>query len=388
MHIRRHRAPSTHALVAARPGGRDRSRDRLRDPRRASSGRRRDRRGRDREGGVLRPRLGLGPPAPWRGRPWLGRAAPASASPTRWRCVPSTWSPTGRPRSQAARLAGLAPRRRRAARPHRRPAPGPLAGRLAARRPRGGRGARAGRGRDRRRPRSSWPTTSRTADCGQHSSGGASSAGAYRAWIAQLARGIGGAPGDRRARARRPGRHGLPAAPRTAPSGSSSSPTPSRASRPSRRPPSTSTPATRAGSRPQAHRAAPARGRRRPGARLLGQRRGLRHHRARDRLRARGVARTGGARFVIDTSRNGLGPTAPGEWCNPPGRALGDRPRPPTRATPLVDGHLWIKRPGESDGAVQRRPAGRRLLARVRARPGEAGPDGLTQAESRPPGGR
>jgi endoglucanase len=63
----------------------------------------------------------------------------------------------------------------------------------------------------------------------------------------------------------------------------------------------------------------------------------------------------GGARFVIDTSRNGRGPYpdpqvngAP-SWCNPPGRALG---YPPTTQTGLrgVDAFLWIKQPGESDG--------------------------------------
>ena len=64
--------------------------------------------------------------------------------------------------------------------------------------------------------------------------------------------------------------------------------------------------------------------------------------------------RLGGAHFVIDTSRNGNGPAAKtggdGHWCNPPGRALGD---PPTTTTghDLVDAYLWIKRPGESDGA-------------------------------------
>ncbi len=63
----------------------------------------------------------------------------------------------------------------------------------------------------------------------------------------------------------------------------------------------------------------------------------------------------GGARFVIDTSRNGRGPYpdphvdgAP-SWCNPPGRALG---YPPTTQTglPDVDAFLWIKEPGDSDG--------------------------------------
>jgi len=59
--------------------------------------------------------------------------------------------------------------------------------------------------------------------------------------------------------------------------------------------------------------------------------------------------------FVIDTSRAGAGKYtgsnggAP-RWCNPPGRALGHRP---TIYTPdkIVDAYLWIKIPGESDGA-------------------------------------
>lgn len=65
---------------------------------------------------------------------------------------------------------------------------------------------------------------------------------------------------------------------------------------------------------------------------------------------------TGGAHFVADTARNGLGPTADHEWCNPDGRALG---LPPTLDTgnPLVDGLLWIKAPGESDGACNGGPA-------------------------------
>jgi endoglucanase len=64
----------------------------------------------------------------------------------------------------------------------------------------------------------------------------------------------------------------------------------------------------------------------------------------------------GGKHFVIDTSRNGNGPdTAKGDepkWCNPPGRALG--PNPTTRTgIPLVDGLLWVKQPGSSDGACR-----------------------------------
>ena len=69
------------------------------------------------------------------------------------------------------------------------------------------------------------------------------------------------------------------------------------------------------------------------------------------------AALLGGAHFVIDTSRNGNGPVTgdghdPQDWCNPPGRALGT---PPTVNTgdPSVDAFLWVKDPGESDGACR-----------------------------------
>jgi endoglucanase len=72
-----------------------------------------------------------------------------------------------------------------------------------------------------------------------------------------------------------------------------------------------------------------------------------------------GVAPT--THFVIDTSRNGQGPwDASGlgypdaqDWCNPPGRGLGLKPTADT-GNPLVDAYLWIKIPGESDGACTR----------------------------------
>ncbi|MBB5935156.1 glycoside hydrolase family 6 protein [Streptomyces zagrosensis] len=70
-------------------------------------------------------------------------------------------------------------------------------------------------------------------------------------------------------------------------------------------------------------------------------------------------ALVGGKHFVIDTGRNGRGP-APGAddpqaWCNPQGRALGE---PPTTETDdeLVDAYLWVKRPGESDGPCKGGP--------------------------------
>lgn len=77
---------------------------------------------------------------------------------------------------------------------------------------------------------------------------------------------------------------------------------------------------------------------------------------ARARAYGRAISRrTGRAHFVIDTSRNGAGPSVPAEWCNPPGRALG--PYPTTRTgDPLIDAFLWVKRPGESDGTCNGGP--------------------------------
>lgn len=70
-------------------------------------------------------------------------------------------------------------------------------------------------------------------------------------------------------------------------------------------------------------------------------------------------------RFVVDTSRNGLGPwrypegvyPAHEDWCNPPDRGLGVRPTTAT-GVDLVDAYLWIKVPGESDGKCYRGTAG------------------------------
>ena len=65
--------------------------------------------------------------------------------------------------------------------------------------------------------------------------------------------------------------------------------------------------------------------------------------------------------FVVDTSRNGVGPWDPSaggypdpqDWCNPPDRGLG---LPPSSNTGdlLVDAYLWVKIPGESDGECTR----------------------------------
>ena len=65
----------------------------------------------------------------------------------------------------------------------------------------------------------------------------------------------------------------------------------------------------------------------------------------------------GGKHFIIDTSRNGLGPyQGANNWCNPPGRALGPQPTANTGNT-LVDAYYWLKRPGESDGSCNGYPS-------------------------------
>jgi endoglucanase len=63
----------------------------------------------------------------------------------------------------------------------------------------------------------------------------------------------------------------------------------------------------------------------------------------------------GGAHYVIDTSRNGRGPSQDEatNWCNPSGRSLGAVPTAVTGAE-HADALLWIKRPGESDGECDR----------------------------------
>ncbi|MGW6014698.1 glycoside hydrolase family 6 protein [Streptomyces sp. NPDC055210] len=70
-------------------------------------------------------------------------------------------------------------------------------------------------------------------------------------------------------------------------------------------------------------------------------------------------SKVGGKPFVIDTSRNGNGPYTDGDpeenWCNPPGRALGESPTTKTDDD-LVDAYLWVKRPGESDGTCKDGP--------------------------------
>ncbi|HEY9307076.1 MAG TPA: glycoside hydrolase family 6 protein [Microbacterium sp.] len=60
-----------------------------------------------------------------------------------------------------------------------------------------------------------------------------------------------------------------------------------------------------------------------------------------------------GLHAVIDTSRNGAGSN--GEWCNPPGRLVGEPGG--TIGDDVVDTNLWIKPPGESDGECNGGPA-------------------------------
>ena len=64
---------------------------------------------------------------------------------------------------------------------------------------------------------------------------------------------------------------------------------------------------------------------------------------------------TGSAHFIIDTARNGNGPSIK-EWCNPFGRALGKNPTQDT-GNSLIDALLWIKLPGESDGTCNNGPS-------------------------------
>lgn len=63
-----------------------------------------------------------------------------------------------------------------------------------------------------------------------------------------------------------------------------------------------------------------------------------------------------GLPFVIDTSRNGNEQfdTFTDGWCNPKGRLIGTEPH--MVFDDLLDGYLWIKVPGESDGSCNGGP--------------------------------
>jgi endoglucanase len=56
---------------------------------------------------------------------------------------------------------------------------------------------------------------------------------------------------------------------------------------------------------------------------------------------------------VIDTSRNGNGAPADGQWCDPAGRKIGQVPTLRTGEA-RIDAYLWVKLPGESDGCKGR----------------------------------
>lgn len=60
-----------------------------------------------------------------------------------------------------------------------------------------------------------------------------------------------------------------------------------------------------------------------------------------------------GKPYIVDTGRNGLGPG--NDWCNPSGRALGEKPTANTGTK--ADAYLWVKPPGESDGTCNGGPS-------------------------------
>jgi endoglucanase len=67
-----------------------------------------------------------------------------------------------------------------------------------------------------------------------------------------------------------------------------------------------------------------------------------------------------GKGVIIDTSRNGNGVppadvTGESRWCNPSGRAIGDKPSTTVR-TDGIDAYIWIKNVGESDGSCGGHP--------------------------------
>jgi cellulose 1,4-beta-cellobiosidase len=66
--------------------------------------------------------------------------------------------------------------------------------------------------------------------------------------------------------------------------------------------------------------------------------------------------------FIVDTSRNGWPKDATprdqrthrGNWCNPSGAGIGERPQASPRADmPAIDAFFWVKPPGESDGVSE-----------------------------------
>ncbi|GAB3076804.1 glycoside hydrolase family 6 protein [Nocardioides zeae] len=68
------------------------------------------------------------------------------------------------------------------------------------------------------------------------------------------------------------------------------------------------------------------------------------------------LARRGahGKTVLVDTSRNGGGAPADGQWCNAPSARLGMNPRVVNAKS--IDFVAWVKRPGESDGTCNGGP--------------------------------
>ena len=89
--------------------------------------------------------------------------------------------------------------------------------------------------------------------------------------------------------------------------------------------------------------------------RLRPQRLQLPHQPRADRLRHHDrQARQEAVRDRHEPQRPGPSSAGTQEWCNPPGRGLGERPTTTTNI-PRLDAKLWIKTPGESDGECERR---------------------------------
>lgn len=62
-----------------------------------------------------------------------------------------------------------------------------------------------------------------------------------------------------------------------------------------------------------------------------------------------------GKRYVIDTSRNGSAKVAAGDFCNPLPARIGAKPKIFRKGN--LQAYLWVKNPGESDGACNGGPA-------------------------------
>jgi endoglucanase len=69
-------------------------------------------------------------------------------------------------------------------------------------------------------------------------------------------------------------------------------------------------------------------------------------------LRKRGIR---GKRYVIETARNGAGEAPDLQVCNPPHARIGRKPK--LVFDGALDGYLWVKHPGESDGPCHGGPA-------------------------------